>query len=257
MPSSAQSTVASLASLVLALALGVTPSVAQESPDVPPGPPPPVWAGSVSAGLAVTSGNSDTQNYNLGFGVVRDPKARNLFKAEGLYLRGKTDGALSVDRLSLLGRDEYRFSDRGFVFGQVQYLSDEFKEIEYLVSPTAGVGYRLVDDDRLRVTVDAGAGGVWERNSSRRVDASGAVSAGQKLEAKLSETASLTQVVTALWKMDDVGDGLYTVGVGIAASVTSRSQIKAEVLSTYKHKPPDEDVKKNDVAIVLALVYKF
>jgi hypothetical protein len=57
--------------------------------------------------------------------------------------------------------------------------------------------------------------------------------------------------------MDDFADGLYTVGLGIAASVTTRSQIKAEVLNTFKNKPPDDTVKKNDVAVVLALVYKF
>lgn len=238
---------------VLQLGASLRPSAAQAVPE----PPPPAWTGSVSAGLAVTSGNSDTQNYNFGFAVQRDPKARNLFKAEGLYLRGQTDGELSVDRLSLLGRDEYRFSDRGFVFGQAQYLSDEFKEIDHLVSPTAGIGYRLVDRPGTRLTVDAGAGGVWEKNTGRGVEASGAVSAGQKLELHLSDTAALTQLVTGLWKMDDLADGLYTSGVGLVASVTARSQVKAELLNTYKHKPPDATVQKNDVAIVLALVYKF
>ena len=40
----------------------------------PPAPPPPVWTGSASLGLGLTSGNSETRNFNVAFDVTRDPK---------------------------------------------------------------------------------------------------------------------------------------------------------------------------------------
>jgi hypothetical protein len=57
--------------------------------------------------------------------------------------------------------------------------------------------------------------------------------------------------------MDDFGDALYTFGAGIAASISTRTQLKAEFLDTYKAKPPFEDVQTNDIAVLLSFVYKF
>jgi putative salt-induced outer membrane protein len=222
-----------------------------------PPPPPPVWTGSASAGLGLTAGNSDTRNLNLAFEATRDPKTRNVLKFAALYFWNEQDGEASANRLSLLARDEYKLSPRTFVFGQVQYLRDPFKEIEYLIAPTGGLGYKLVDTDRTKFSVDGGAGGSWEKNTGLDVEFSGAVTGGEQFSHKLSDTASVTQAVSALWKMDDFGDALYTFGAGIAASVTTRVAMKLEVLDTYKTKPPSDDVKKNDVALIASLAYKF
>ena len=52
----------------------------------PAAPDPGTWIGSAGAGLALTSGNSDTLNFNVAFDVTRDPKTRNIMKWTGLYL---------------------------------------------------------------------------------------------------------------------------------------------------------------------------
>jgi putative salt-induced outer membrane protein YdiY len=57
--------------------------------------------------------------------------------------------------------------------------------------------------------------------------------------------------------MDDFKDGLYIFGVGLAANVSDRTQLKAEFLETFKNKPPTADVKKGDVAVLLSFVYKY
>ena len=66
----------------------------------------------------------------------------------------------------------------------------------------------------------------------------------------------MTQSVTALWKTTDADDALYTFGVGVAVAVSTRTQIKIEVLDVYKNKPPTAAVKKNDVATVIAFVFR-
>jgi len=45
--------------------------------------------------------------------------------------------------------------------------------------------------------------------------------------------------------------------LGLTLGVTTRLQFKIELLDTYKNKPPSPTIQKNDVATVLALVYKF
>jgi hypothetical protein len=63
--------------------------------------------------------------------------------------------------------------------------------------------------------------------------------------------------VSALWKMNDFSDALYIFGVGLAANITAQTQLKAELLDTFKNRPPTVTVQKNDVAVLLSFVYKY
>jgi putative salt-induced outer membrane protein YdiY len=89
-----------------------------------PPEPPKTWTGTAGVGVSITSGNSDTMNYNIAFDLTRTPKARNVTKWTGLYLRGDQNDTVVVNRTSLGFRDEYTLSGRTFVFGQVEYLRD-------------------------------------------------------------------------------------------------------------------------------------
>src|SRR5678816_1359986 len=81
-----------------------------------PGEPPKVYTGNLGGGLALTGGNTDTRNFNLTAGLVRDPKTRNVIKGNLAYLRGDQNDVLNLDRTSFNIRDEYTLSGRTFVF---------------------------------------------------------------------------------------------------------------------------------------------
>jgi putative salt-induced outer membrane protein YdiY len=219
--------------------------------------PPKTWTGTAGAGVSVTSGNSDTMNYNLGFDVTRTPKARNVMKWTGLYLRGDQNNTVVVNRTSLGYRDEYTLSGRTFVFGQVDYLRDTFKLIDYLVAPTAGVGFKVINTDPTKFLVDAGVGGVWEKNPASDVRTSGAIVAGEHLTHQLTSTSSIRHATTGLWKTKDFNDALYTFSVGLATKVSDRVQLSIDLLDAFKNRPPTAATKKNDVAFVTAITTKF
>ena len=248
--------VTAICSVLFVLATAGPAAAQAPAPPAAPASPPPL-TGSIGAGLAATSGNTDTSTFNLSFNATYDPKTRNVVKAEGLFLRGSSNGVTNVDRTALQGSDQYKLTERAFVFGQMQFLRDRFKEIDYLLAPTAGVGYKLLDTLITTLSAEAGVGGVWEKNRGFDVKASGAVTANQKLMHKISASATLTEGVSALWKTSEFADALYTFGGGLALGVTTRLQVKIELLDTYKNRPPLPTIKKNDVATVLALVYKF
>ncbi len=229
------------------------PAFAQATPP----PVPPGWAGSASAGLAMTSGNSDTSTVNTAYELKRDTGGLLVFKSNGLLVWGKSEGVLNSDRLGLEGRLERKLSERTSLFGQTQYLRDSFKSIDYFIAPTVGLTTLLVKNDRTELGVDGGVGGVWEKNPDLDADLDGAVVAGQKFTHKITATTELIEKVSALWKMDDFGDALYVFGAGIAASITEGTQMKIEFLDTYKAKPPSPDVQKNDIATLVSFVYKF
>jgi len=235
-----------------ALVVTVTHARAQ----APAPEPPKIWTVAASAGYALTSGNSDTSSFNLGYDLAYDPHRRNIVKSDALVIRGKNEGELTTNRIGINVRDEYKLSARVFVFGQNQYLRDEFKSIDYLLAPTGGVGYKIFDTDATKLGVDASAGAVWEKNPGLDVDTSGALALGQKLTQRLTGTATLTQAFSGLWKTKAFDDALYTAGVSLAASMSTRTQLKVEVLDTFKNRPPSADIQKNDIAVLMAIVYK-
>jgi putative salt-induced outer membrane protein YdiY len=56
--------------------------------------------------------------------------------------------------------------------------------------------------------------------------------------------------------MEDFEDSLFTIGMSLAVAMSTHTQIKIEALDTYKNKPPAPTIQKNDVAILMAIVYK-
>jgi putative salt-induced outer membrane protein YdiY len=239
---------------LVAWAAIAVPALAQAQ--AAPAPAPKIWTVTVSAGLALASGNTDTSTINAAYDIVYDPKTKNVVKSDGLFLRGETESELSAHRTSLNIRDEYSLTPRLFVFGQNQYLRDEFKNIHYLIAPTGGIGYKIFDTAATKLSVDGSAGAVWEKNPGFDVNVSGALSTGEKLTQTLTTTTTLTQSFTGLWKTADFADALYTAGIGIAVAVSTNTQLKIEVLDTYKNRPPLPTIQKNDIAILMAFVYK-
>ena len=244
--------------LAVALVQGTIPAVAQPpAAPAPPAPPPPLWTGSAGAGLSLNRGNTETSNFNVSAEATRDPKTDSIWRFKGIYLRGENNDTLTVDRLHLQGRNERALTERVYAFGELQFLEDQFKDIDYLIAPSGGIGYKLVATPATTFNVDGGLGLKIEKNPGfdRRTDA--VVAMSDKFEHKLSTAASLTQGFAALWKAQDFGDALYTFTAGVAASLTTRTQLKLELLDTYSSRPPNPAIKKNDVALLTAFVYKF
>jgi putative salt-induced outer membrane protein YdiY len=239
------------------VAVTILASIASAASSYAQAPPAPkIWTVQLSAGWALTSGNSDTSTVNAAYDLVYDPHTKNVVKSDALLLRGKTEGVVSANRFGFNVRDEYSLTPRAFVFVQNVFLKDEFKNIDYLVAPTGGLGYKLFDTMVTKLSVDGSVGAVWEKNPGFEVSSSGALAAGEKLIQTLTATTTITQSVTALWKTKNFDDALYTFGVSVAAAMSTRTQLKFEVLDTYKNLPPLPTVQKNDVAVLMAIVYK-
>lgn len=239
-----------IAAAIVMSGLGASAAFAQQAP------PPPIWTGSFGAGFAVTSGNADTSTYNLAFNVTHDPDNPHVWKADALYLKGSNSGELNVNRSTFGVRDDYAFAERTSFFGQFRYLRDTFKEIDYLMAPTAGIAHKLVATEKTLFAIDAGAGAVIEKNFGRDSQTSGAINLGQNFSHKLTDTASITQMVNGLWKTSDFSDSLYTFGVGLAANITPRTTMKIELLELYKNLPPP-GVQKQDLSLITSFVYSF
>jgi putative salt-induced outer membrane protein YdiY len=237
--------------ICIGLSLAALPSFAQDtSPQKP-------WTTSFGGGVAITSGNSDTRNYNLSFSTKYDPKTALLFKADALYLLGKANGQKQVDKATADTRAEYTFSPRTFTFGEVSYLRDPFKDISYSVAPVAGVGYRIIQTKAQTLAVDGAAGAIVENDVSVGRTTSGALKGGETFEWALSASSKITQKLTGIWKTRDFGDALYHFDAGLTTAIVTRVELKLAYTYDYKSKPAVAGIKKGDTALFAAVLLKF
>ncbi len=241
--------------LLVVLVLVATAGYAADAPSNPAAPKP--WTGSIGAGLAITSGNTDTQNYNLTASTKYDPKTRFLFKADALYLRGESGRVKQVDKATLDARGEYTLSERTFTFGELSYLRDPFKDITYFIAPVAGLGYRIIKTDARSLTVDGAAGGETESDGHAGRSTGGAIKAGENFDWALTSASKITQKVTGIWKTSDFSDALYHFDAGLTTTVAARAELKLSYVYDYKNRPTSATVKKGDSALFAALLFKF
>jgi hypothetical protein len=239
--------------------LWAAPALAQDqAPGAPVKTLPPLRiSGNVSFGLGQTSGNKDTLTFNGSYDLKFDQRPRNVLKSNGLLLYGKTGGELSTQQYRLWARDEYTFDTRAFAYAEVRYLHDLFKGIRYLVAPTAGFGYKIVNDKRMTLSLSAGAGGAWEQDYDVPLATTGAVTFEEKFTRKISAGATIGQSFSTLWNIADFGDALYLLGANVTSTLVGKAQLKIEVLDSYKTRPPLPGLLRNDLALITSIVYKF
>lgn len=237
-------------------------ALAQEAEGKPNQPekekkPPSPWSGHVAAGFNFTKGNSDIRTFNASLVLVYDPHTRNVVKADAFYILAYESGASTVDRTSAHLRDERALAPRWFVFADAQYLKDRFKRIDYLVTPNAGVGYRLLKSEARQLDVDAGAGAVFERDAPGQRTSGGALRAGEAFTWKISKTAVLSNRAFAVWKLGNRNDAYYHVDIGLAAAIADHFELKVALIDEYKRRPPDPTVKRNDLAGIVSVGFTF
>ncbi len=219
--------------------------------------PKPGWHGSFGAGLSMNSGNSDAKSFNLGFDLKYDPKTKNVLKLGGLYLRSDANGVTTSDKLSAFVRDEYSFTDRFFVYGEISYLHDEIAQLDSLVAPAAGAGYKVVKTEAMTLDLSAGFGGAFEKYTGQEATSSGAFLAGESFAWKISPTVSLIQKATGLWKSKDTGDAYYHFEAGLTTSLSKLLELKLAYFLDHKTRPAVPTLEKTDTSLIAALVARF
>ncbi len=212
--------------------------------------------GHFEAGYTFASGNSNTRSFNLGMLLKYDPRTGNVVKSDAFYILTSESGASTVERTSAHLRDEYYFLPRWFAFGDGQFLKDQFKKIDYLFAPTAGIGTVLVKSPKQELLADLGAGALFEKDAPNDRTDGAVLRAGENYSWQISDSASFAENAFALWKTADLGDAYYHFDIGIGAAINDHFELKTALIDEYKRKPPDPTVKRNDVAGIVALEYK-
>jgi putative salt-induced outer membrane protein len=191
-----------------AAVLSLIPGIAAWADDAPP-PPQGVFIGKGQFGFLDSRGNSVAESINANLDVLRyDGAWKNELYLGGLY--GKSSGLLSAERWELREQTDYNFTPDWFAFGGLRFSHDLFDGFVYQASVTTGAGYKVINSDDTKLTVQAGVGYRRLRPESVVKDPDGVVESRTPLDAK--------------------GDAIGTVGVDFSHAFTKTTTLTNKFL---------------------------
>ncbi len=119
-----------------------------------------LWSGKLSFGATFRSGNVDQTDIS-GFARLqrRDVESRLAFEYSGVY--GEVESERTANNHRAVGPfDRYLTERLYWRVASLEYFSDEFQNIEYRLTPSAGFGYDIIERDGIEWRVGLGAG--WQ-----------------------------------------------------------------------------------------------
>ncbi|MBL1432503.1 MAG: DUF481 domain-containing protein [Gammaproteobacteria bacterium] len=117
----------------------------------------PGWHGEGEFGLAITSGNSDTETLNGRLGLVNNIGLwRHTLRLEALSV--SDNETTTAERYTFGYKADRKISEYNYLFGALRYDDDRFSGFDFQSSLTTGYGRRLFERQRSRLDAELGAG---------------------------------------------------------------------------------------------------
>jgi putative salt-induced outer membrane protein YdiY len=122
------------------------------------------WSGSVSFGLTLQRGNSNQTDLTALANITRETA---LTRANAKYngSLGKVGAQDTANNHRVTGRGDVFLTRRFYLTPlSFEYFTDPFQNVDLRLTPSAGVGYRLVDRSRVDLDVTVAAGAQYTRD---------------------------------------------------------------------------------------------
>ncbi len=115
------------------------------------------WSGSAGLGLLVTTGNSETDNFNASLNLS---KQQGVWRhsAFGSAFRAESNDERTANRYDLGYKLDRNFSDTLYGFGRLRFDTDDFGNIDSRLTGVVGVGKHFFDDGKQAFSAEIGLG---------------------------------------------------------------------------------------------------
>jgi len=123
--------------------------------------PPPPWSGELSAGLVMTTGNSQSASTNAkGEGVFNSERWRNTFTGAAIKAEQTTAGVevVTAERYTVGNKTDFNFTDRDYAFFALEFEKDLIGPVRERTSETAGYGRKVLTGPAHLLELEIGAG---------------------------------------------------------------------------------------------------
>lgn len=118
------------------------------------------WSGSGEAGLALTSGNTKSQNLNVKLAFKKEDAQWKHNFVNALRSKGEANGEydLTANRYDLGASSGYKLDERSYIVGAARYENDDFSPYAYQWIVSLGYGYTFIKNAETEFSAEVGPG---------------------------------------------------------------------------------------------------
>ena len=216
------------------------------------------WTSSVELGFVRTTGNTETQTIAGKADVVYEvEKWRHTGHAEGYGAEAVNqdtgENEVSAERYQLLGKSDYKFTERDYAYGLIRLNKDRFSGFEYDHIISAGYGRKAILRDNMELDLEIGPGERFFKVDGGQADEEALLRLAAKYWWQITGSSKFTQLLST-----DIGEELTTSEsiTGIQANINKTLALKFTYTVRHKTKVPVGN-EKTDTETAMNLVYSF
>lgn len=221
-----------------------------------------MWTGEGELGGFQSSGNSDTVGVSAGLKLLREGiDWSHRLRASLDYQR--QNGVTSREQLFVAYEPRWQFSENVFAYGLTQFESDQIQGIDARYAISGGLGYRVVRNENVTLSVKAGPAYRVTDYSDGRTDSRLAALAGLDFDWKILDRLTLTQDASAVAETGgeavvfiDGNNTTINLVTGLDFQVSDRLRARMSYQLDYDSSPPVGKVS-TDTLTRATLIYGF
>jgi putative salt-induced outer membrane protein YdiY len=241
-----------LRTAVLMLCLAALPGRASAQAAQPPEPPP-RFEGSAGFAFLQTTGNADSRSIGSEGHMTWHPDPW-IYSVKAAFAQVKDNGTVSAKSITALARAARKLSERMTIFGQYDYLQDEFAGVNDRNIVEIGASYLAVSRAPHRLRLDAGLGYLDERGREESF-ASTVLDLAAACKLTISEATEILYEPRFLLPFRDGSAWRFDQLAALTTALNSFLSLKVSHTVRYSHQPP-EGFDTTDTIMGVSLVAK-
>jgi putative salt-induced outer membrane protein YdiY len=231
----------------------------------PASAPPPVpntnhWDTSAAASLALTRGNSENFLVTLGLGSKRTWDHHDVaVGVSGGYGESTVNDVNSknTEFVQGFGQYNYLFTSKLYAGLRLDGQYDGIAGIDYRFKVTPLVGYYLIKNDKMTLSVEAGPSAVFEHLQGESATSYMAARFAETFEYKLTATTKVWESLGYIPQISEwTQNYLLNFEVGIDTAITKSWSLRVVFQDMYASQPA-AGKKDNDMRLLAGVSYKF
>ncbi|HDZ77192.1 MAG TPA: DUF481 domain-containing protein [Candidatus Omnitrophica bacterium] len=217
-----------------------------------------LWEGSISFGSGKSSGN--TQNSQVSFGGSLNRKTNHdEFTLKGNSFYSSSNKKMDSQRWGGLARYAFSFGGqtKWYNFYKIEADHDRFANIDYRLTPAAGLGYWFSDQEDFKAMVEAGLGVEYTKFRDASDDSNELIIIPRAfLERKLMGNSRVFQDIILYPSLEDTQSYRLRAETKFSNPINDKLSFNLSFIDDYDSSP-SRNTKKNDTRFVSALTYAF
>lgn len=210
------------------------------------------WSGNGELGGFRSSGN--TSNVGVTAGLNLEKKSENWrHKLTALADFQRTNGETTKEQFLFAYEPNYTISDRLFAYGLAQYERDRFQGFSSRLSASAGLGYQVIDEEKISLSVNAGPAFRQTNFIDGGSDSSIAALGALDFDWQIAERIKLTQDAQAFIQSSNTTLRSIT---GLEAALSDALSARLSYTVEYESSPPVGAVS-TDTLTRFTIIYGF